>query len=221
VAITTIPAPYQQGFAKIKQLSPAALESIVAALEKTPVAGGLKEVTKSVVKQVPSLKREDVESILRTLYSLCVLVTDEETPLSEHLSDLTNAMQATGKAELVLSEQEKTEFEKRLSRLLGLNTVTVSAKVQRLQLEYPNTLYEAMILTDIRPIFDKPEERPTGCTITHTLKIEYHYGGEHKEFYVVLDADDLQKMKKIIQRAEAKASSLKSVLKLANLPDLS
>jgi hypothetical protein len=221
VAITTIPAPYRQGFAKIKRLTPGDLESLVAALEKAQSAGRVKDVTAVVVKQVPNLHRVDVESILRTLYSLCAFVSDEETPLSEHLSELTSAMQASGKPELALSEDEKIDFEKRLDRLLSIKTVLISSKVERLRLDYPNTLHDATILSDIRPIFDEPDERPVGCAIAHTLEIEYHESGEHKEFYVVLDNDDLQKMKGIIQRAEAKAASLKILLKTTGLPDLS
>lgn len=221
VAITTIPAPYRQGFAKIKELTPADLDSLVAALEKAQSVGRVKEVTSVVIKHVPTLSRTDVESILRTLYSVCAFVSDEETPLFEHLSELTSAMQASGRPELALSENEKIDFEKRLNRLLSVKTVIISSKVERLRLDYPNTLHDATILSDIRPIFDKPNERPVGCAIAHTLEIEYHESGDHKEFYVVLDNDGLQKMKRIIQRAEAKTESLKALLKVTGLPDLS
>lgn len=221
ISITTIPPPYRTGFAKIKRLPAPDFESIVTALEKAPVPGGFKGLTSAVVQQVPTLKRQDVEYILRTLFSLSVLVTDEDTPLSENLLNLTNAMQASGDPDLGLSEEERVDFEKRLERLLGIKSLALASKVQRLGLEYPNTFHDAMILTDMRPVFDRPEERPVGCSISHTLRIEYHEGGEHKEFYVMLDEEDLKTMKKVLQRAEAKASSVKSFLKLANLPDLS
>lgn len=221
MAITTIPAPYRQGLARIKKLSTSDLQSLVTALETAQPAGKVKEIASVVIKRVPTLSRADVESILRTLYSLCVFVSDEEIPLSEHLSELTTAMQASGRPELALSEDERIDFEKRLNRLLNVKAVTISFKVERLRLDYPNTLHDAKILSDIRPIFDKPEERPLGCAIAHTLEIEYHEAGEHKEFYVVLDNDELQKMKRIIQRAEAKAASLKALLKASGLQDLS
>lgn len=221
MAITTIPAAYRPGFTKIKRLSAADFESIVTALEKAPLVGGLKELTSAVIQQVPSLKREDIEVILRSLFSLSVFVADEETPLSENLASLGRAMQSSGNPDLALSEEEKIEFEKRLDRLLRVHAVIISAKVQSLKLEYPKTFHDAMILTDMRPVFDKPEDRPVGCAISHTLRIAYHEEGEHKEFHVVLEANDLQTLKKVLQRAEAKAASLKSVLKVANLPDLS
>ncbi len=221
MAITTIPAPYRQGFANIKKLSPSDLNSLVVALEKAKSAGRVKDVTNAVIKDVPTLNRSDAESILRTLFSLYAFIADEETPLSEHLSELTSAMQASGRKELTLSEEEKVEFEQRLRKLLSVKTVLISSKVERLRLDYPNTLHDAKILSDIRPIFDNPNEPPVGCAIAHTLEIEYHESGEHKEFYVVLDDDDLQKMKRIVQRAETKSASLKTLLKSAGLTDLS
>lgn len=221
ISITTIPAPFRAGLAKVKALSPTDFAAIVTALENAPIAGGLKGLTSAVVQKVPTLKRQEIENILRTVFSLSVIVTDEDTPFSENLSTVSSAMQASGNPNLALSDQEKIEFEKRLGRLLGLNSVTIASKVQRIGLEYPKTFHDAMILTDMRPVFDQPEERPVGCTISHTLRIAYHEGGEHKEFYVVLDANDLQSMKKVLQKAEAKSASVGAVLKLANIPDLS
>ena len=141
------------------------------------------------------------------------LFLDEETLYLSILSDLTSAMQASGRSELALSETERIDFEKRLNKLLSVKSLLISSKVERLRLDYAATLHDAKILSDIRPIFDKPDERPVGCAISHTLEIEYHESGEHKEFYVVLDDEDLQKMKRIVQRAEAKAVSLKALLK--------
>jgi hypothetical protein len=221
LAISTVPAGYRPGFSKIKRLPSVDFEAIATALENSPMVGGLKELASAVLQQVPSLKRNDIELILRSLFSLSIFLAGEETPLSENLSSLSSAMQASGNPELALSEDEKVEFEMRLGRLLTINAVSVAAKVQRLRLDYPNTFHDAKILTDVRPIFDKPENRPVGCAVSHNLKITYHEGGDHKEFYVALDADDIKTMKRVLERAEAKAASLKSVLHAAALPDLS
>ena len=221
ISITTIPAPYRAGFTKIKGLSPSDFELVATALEKASVAGGLKGLTSAVIERVPKLKRQETETVLRTLFSLSVFVTDEDTSLSENISSLATVIQTSGIPNLALSDEERSEFERRLERLLRIKAVSIASKVQKLGYEYPNTFREAMILTDMRPVFDKPEDRPVGCTISHTLQIQYHEGSDHKEFYVTLDADDLESLKKAVQRAETKASSIKTVLKMANLPDLS
>jgi len=221
VVITTVPAAYRPGFSKIKSLRPADFDAIAAALENAPVVGGLKELAIAVGQHVSSLKRAEIEVILRSLFSLCVFLADEETPLSENLSSLASAMQASGNSQLTLSEDERIEFERRLDRLLRIKSVSLAAKGQRLKLEYQNTFHDAKILTDVRSIFDKPEDRPLGFTIAHILKITYHESGDHKDFYIALDADDIQVMKKALERAESKAGSIRSLLRAAALPDLS
>jgi hypothetical protein len=219
--ITTIPAPYRSGFASIKRLSPETFELVASVLERAPLSGGLKELTTDVEKQVPVLQQQEIKDIVRAVFSLSALMTDEETPLSESLANLSRAMQASDKPELALSQQESAEFVRRVERLLNIKTVMISSKVQRLRLDYPVTFHDANILTDMRPVFDKPDERPVGCAVSHTLEITYHEHGDHKEFFVVLDDEDLEVIKKAIQRAETKAGSLKSLINVANLLDLS
>jgi hypothetical protein len=201
-------------------MSPPEFESLVTALGSAPVVGGLKALTALVVQQFPTLTREEIEAVLRAVFSLSVFVADEETPLSENLASLSRTMQASGNRDLILSDEERVQFEMRLDRLLKIHAVILAAKVQRLRLEYPKTFHDAMILTDMRPVFDNTEDRPVGCVISQTLRIAYHEDGEYKEFHVVLDADDVQAMKEIIQRAETKVASLRATLNVANLPDL-
>lgn len=221
VSITTIPKRYQPGLAKIICLSPRQVATIAKALESAPLGTDLTELASLIVRRVPRLARRDVDSILTALFSLSHLVTDEEAPLSESLSGLTAAMQATGNEELALSKQKAIEFEKRLGRLLTIRVVVVASKARRLAVDYANIFYDATILTDMRPVFDKPEEAPVGCAISHTLKIDYYEGGEHREFYAVMDAQDLERMRSVLQRADAKAASLRSLIQRTNLVDLS
>lgn len=50
--------------------------------------------------------------------------------------------------------------------------------------------------------------------VVHLLKLGYHSAAErHQEFFVSLDSDDLQTLRNLIDRAEAKAKSLKTSLR--------
>lgn len=219
--ITKIPNKYRAGFEKIKQLSASDAEALVAALKKAPISGGLKGITSAVQEQVTSLSGDDAEDIVRTLYSLYVFRIDSDAPLSEVVPELTSAMRATGEPSLAFSEEDRVRFEKNMSQLLSIDTIAVTTKVSQIKIDYPNTFHDAKILSDVRPIFGKPDEQPVGGAITHTLKIEYHHEGDHKEFYVALDSEDLQRMKAVLQRADAKATSLRLLLKSAGIADLS
>jgi hypothetical protein len=50
--------------------------------------------------------------------------------------------------------------------------------------------------------------------VLHTLKLVYHEGPKrHEEFFVALDGDDLRTLRKLIDRAEAKAETLRPAVK--------
>jgi hypothetical protein len=92
--------------------------------------------------------------------------------------------------------------------------------VEQLKMDHQSILEDAKIVTDLRPVFDKPGERPLGAIITHTLKIVHHESGEHKELFFALDADDVLNLKRIAERALEKMSSLKDFIKSADIKDL-
>jgi hypothetical protein len=220
VAIGRVPDAYRSGFAKIKALSPSEVESISDALTKSPLSGGLRGMITTVSERVPNIARNDVDDILRALYSLYVYRHDSEASLPTFVSELTTAMGASGK-ELALTEDEKARFQVTISKLLNIDALRIASKAEALRQDYPCTFYDAKIITDVRPVFAEPADRPVGAAITHTLKIIYHEGTEHKEFFVAMDATDLDKMKGLVHRAVTKATSLALLIKSANLTDLS
>src|SRR5207253_649802 len=91
--------------------------------------------------------------------------------------------------------------------LFGLAT-----KVYDLSTGDERTFCHARILTDLRPVFGPNlEDGPKAMLVVHHLKLAYHGDSDkHQEFHISLDADDLETLKKIIERAETKAKSLKS-----------
>ncbi|MCL5097631.1 MAG: hypothetical protein M1608_08905 [Candidatus Omnitrophica bacterium] len=106
--------------------------------------------------------------------------------------------------------------EKFLHRLLILlsfeKSLGVTSKTFDVMTERERILCESRILTDIRPVFGKPSDRPTAAIIVHNLKIIYHQDGEHHEFYVALDGEDIRTLKGVLERAEKKEQSLQSLM---------
>jgi len=80
---------------------------------------------------------------------------------------------------------------------------------------------DAKILSDIRPVFgDDLSEGPISAVITHTLKLAYHEGGEHKEFFIVMDQQDLITLFEVIDRAHEKEQALTGLLQKSGIPRL-
>jgi hypothetical protein len=220
MAITRIPEPYRAGLAKIKSLLMSDVDAISNALSGCPLSGGLKGMISAVHKEVPAIKPDDAEDIVRALYSLYSYRADSDAPLSKFIPELMAAMRKSGK-DLILTDDEKAAYQEKITKLLGIDAVGLASKAERLRTDYANTFYDARIMTDIRPIFADPGDQPLGAAITHTLKIEYHQAGDHKHFYVSLDANDLELLRKAAERAELKAKSIQSMFTANRFADLS
>ena len=215
VNITRVPDRYQKGFAAIKTLSPDAVSAIIAAIDK-PTAQ-LDELPKAV-EQAAKMGSSEASNIVSSLRSLYVYkASAEETTAPEIVQALVGAMQSSG----TLADTERSAFEENLTRLLNVKGFERITKVEQLKEDYDSVLYDAKILTDLRPVFDQPNARPIGAIITHTLKIVCHQTGEHKELYFSLDSKNIATLARIAERATEKMNSLKALLTSANIADLS
>ncbi len=130
--------------------------------------------------------------------------------LKSSWDDLCEAMNEVD--ELKLTEERRASFKERMIRLLGIESLGTFAKAKDLQAENERTFCDARILTDLRPVFGKSiQDGPKGLVIVHLLKLGYHQDqGEHESFFVALDAEDLNTLKAVIERAEIKAEVIKS-----------
>ncbi len=224
LTITRIPQQHRAGFIKLRSLSSETVTTIGQIVEKLPPTSGVKEMVTALSERLPSLNRDDLAAIINTVYSLYVFRASAgpETPIADLVSSVISAMQTSGNDALTLSEDEKADFQQKLTRLLGSKVLETSSKIAQLKTDHTTLFYDAKIITDIRPIFSDPGDLPVAAIITHTLKIVCHdSGGEHRELYFALNSEDLKTINKVLERAQAKESSLKSLLRSANLPELS
>jgi hypothetical protein len=96
--------------------------------------------------------------------------------------------------------------------------MSLAAKSTVLRYEQERTVHAVRIFTDARPIFGPGAESPEAAIILYNLKIAFHHAGRGiEEIFFSLDENDLQQLKKAIQRAELKAASLGSVLAKAKV----
>jgi hypothetical protein len=221
MAITRIPDRYQLGLSKIKQLSNEMVDSLVRVLSTAPRTSKYSVLKSHVLLNIKGIEPDDIEEIVLSLYSLYLARTDEEMPVGKYVSQLSRAMCASGRKDLIVSPEEKPSFDEKLIKLLSIDPVLIISKSDILKREFERTFCDARIISDVRPVFSKPEERPITALVTHSLKIEFHGPeGRHDEFYIVLDDDDLAKLKKLIERATVKSASLKALLRESGTPEI-
>lgn len=215
--ITRIPQSYRAGLAKIKSLSPEAVGALANALGVAQISDFAK--LSSVVESMAQVSPEEAAAIVTSMRSLYLIKAMAETATPDLVAMLMTAMQMTG-GNVALSESEKPAFAEKLTRLLSISSIERSGKIEQLKADHQNIFEDAKILTDLRPVFDKPGEKPVGAIIAHTLKIVTHDSGEHKELYVSLDSEDILTLKRTAERALEKMASLKGFIKSASVEDL-
>jgi len=173
----------------------------------------------SVVESTAQVSPDEAATIVTSLRSLYHIKAMAEIATRDLVAMLMTAMQRTG-GNVALSESEKPDFAEKLIKLLGISGIERSGKIEQLKTDYQNILEDVKILTDLRPVFDKPGDRPTGFIIVHTLKIVHHESGEHKELFFALEGDDVLTLKHTAERALEKMASLEDFIKSANLENL-
>lgn len=154
--------------------------------------------------------------ILDLLITLYEIKSQRDVTVEEFVDGVSDAMEELDNPEYRLAPSERPDFAGKLLTLLNAEIFALVAKAQDLVTEDERTFCHARILTDLRPIFgSNVEDGPKAMIAMHTLKLAFHEQGssdDHGEFYVALDAEDLQALRKLIDRAEAKARSLQSAL---------
>ena len=107
-----------------------------------------------------------------------------------------------------------------LTRLASTGTVRLLGKTNDVGSEHANAFLEARILSDVRPIFADGEDLVVeGALLSQSLRITYV-----KDRFVVedvtvtLDEASLSKLKTQIERAEAKAAAVRTLLETVGLP---
>lgn len=220
MASLRIPERYRPGLAKLRSLEDESFDRLLAALQSSPQVARIEDISDDLSHKVPEIPKEDLNKMMAMLSSLYFVRVDDEISARRLASDVSYAVQLTSDEEPRLSEPERATFRDRLEKLLNIDSLGPVSKAVGVRADFPNLFCDAKIITDVRPIFGKPEDPPVGGVVTHTLRLGYHESREHKKLYVTLDEEDISNLKKVLARAELKAASLKAFLRKAGIPDL-
>ncbi len=201
-----IPESRRAGLLAILSQNQETFDALVSTLESIPPTVG--PPLRLAGLSVKGIEPQSLEQMLSAISSLfAVWSTTAELSLAEFVSDVCDAI-------ATFDPQGKSAGAKaRLQRILDIESLASSAKAQAVLIDHDHIFYEAKILTDVRYAFrPDPEAEPYGSVIIHTLKVTFHQAGDHKEFFVALDGDDVKRLKTILNRAQAKARVLKRKL---------
>lgn len=224
MAKLNIPERYQAGVSMIRRLNDANVRDIRAALDDILTGGTpeedlasnkkLGEIATAATASITHANVPDLKKVGEALVALYTVKSMRDVPIEEFADRVSDAMESLDQEELRLPRAEREQFKQKLVTLLSADVFGLISKVIDLRTDDERVFCHARILTDLRPVFgSRIEDGPKGMVVVHLLKIGYHAGSEeHHEFFVSLDMNDLQTLRNLINRAEAKAKSLKSAV---------
>jgi hypothetical protein len=206
---------------KIRNLSDAQVEDLIEALKSAPIEPIPDAMAKRIAKHIRSIPKKDLVGIVEVIYELYFVREFANVSQSRFLGDLIESVRESKHPDLALSANEETKFKNKIERLLNIEAINAVSKSVRLQRDGERLYCTSKILSDIRPVFkDDATARPIGAVITHSIKLAYHEGGQVKEFFVVLDSEDLGALGEVLDRAIAKDKTLRELLKATNILEL-
>ncbi len=184
------------------------LEPVLKVLSETAPALR-RRVLVSAVADKTGVDQKTSDSLLRMFFSLVSTIfssQDREDAISSIFH-------------VVLGEPAEAEklsaFKLKVERLLALRSVEITSKALRVMFDNPNTFCRARTLSELRPIFTDDGLKAQAAVIVHQLKLVYHSGPDHKEneIFITLDREDLDAMRRVIDRAIAKDAEFSSMVK--------
>jgi hypothetical protein len=203
-----IPERYLGAVHRLLRLDDKTVEEIRSSLERE----GQSTVVPNDVRSKVSRAVSDSE-IMEALLSLYVVKSARELPTEEFAEAVCAAAERQAPDRKPLTSDERTHSIGVLIKLLSVDSISALSKAFDLQTSDERLFCDARIFTDLRPVFGPSvPDGPKGMVIIHHLRVSYHQPGTPRRwnFYVSLDAEDLEELHKVIERAEQKADALRS-----------
>ncbi|MDZ7956610.1 MAG: hypothetical protein RMY34_01670 [Aulosira sp. DedQUE10] len=216
-----IPEKYKPGFEQLVKIDRGTVDELINALSQAPPSLLVEDLASAVASQVKALNVEEVEDLIEALISLYNLRDYFDAPINKIVERISQAVHDDQELPN-LTEEEKQEFERRLTTFLEFDGVlSVTSKAIDVMRDHERLFTRSRVLTDMRPVFELDIEKgPAGIAIVHMLKIEYaDLEGTH-EFFVALDSIDLEQLREQLDRASQKAKAIELMLNTANIPYL-
>lgn len=210
----TIPKEYARGLAALSSLSAEEFKALAGALADVPATTHKrKDIATFIESKIGEGRVESLESLVRALLSLYQARAFAETPpIEKFVDDLADAVVDSGMPEFTMDAQKRAQFVSNMRELLNVDTLVFLAKADALQRDHEKLFHSVKLLTDLRPVFHAPDDRPTDMILEYMLKIVFHDGSRrHREIHLAMDERDVKALRDAVERAEQKAKSLRSL----------
>jgi len=210
-----VPETHKKGILKLFELSDDSFDEIVSALEGIGPKFSPEQLSAEVVSKIEGISSADLVEMIAALLSLIFHRVHDDTPPEELAEQVVQAMTEAVTKDL---RNKQELLKQRLVRLFKIEALLVAAKAAGVLQSHENTFCNARILTDMRPVFGSDATvTPNTAVIVHMLNLSYHHEGELKELYIAMDTIDIEILREVLDRADLKCQSLKSLIQRAGV----
>jgi hypothetical protein len=193
------------------------IEEVVNLAGEVPPGAGFDDTARQVAEKT-GMPAPEVEQLLSTVNNILRIQMRTRIDMAQFLEAATRAFEEK-KDEPSAGEDLSTwkgavdAIRDQLGKVGPDHPFSVARKAERLARTHENVVYEVKVITDLRPVFSKAGDKILESVVTHTLLIEYFDGSRSTRIELGLDASDLAELRKVCERAELKAVTLKEALK--------
>jgi hypothetical protein len=207
-----IPPQYVRGLANLLAFDDRHTEELASILEQVPPT-----LDSDDFLNVATSKFGDGQSvpteIITALLSLNAVRLRLDLDIPKLVVLVCEAMNEGEHESLRIPQEHRDVFPRHLIRLLNIESLLYPTKAPAVVLAHEHVFTYARTITDVRPVFGPDvTAQPPAAAIIHTLQLTCRHGDNVENFYVAMDATDLDLLRNVLKRAVLKAENLRSML---------
>jgi len=211
----TIPEGAYPAIRNLVTLPPEHFEAFLKALSQSKPAVVPTIFSEHVSKLVPEIDASIIEPIVDELFTMDQVRDRWDMSIAEFAELLGDAAVSQNSEDFLFTEKDEVILQERVKRIFETKSaLNLTAKAVDVITDRPNLFYHAKLYTDIRPVFDESGKAVQATVMLHNLRIHYRgENGDHKDIVMALDTTDVKSLKKLLDRADQKAETIKELLK--------
>jgi len=207
----SLPDEQLSGFIALRDLGVEGVKALTAAIRNAGVLLRSEELEKAVQRVAPKATEQIVDVLLYLAFSTWHHRLEEGLDVFETATDRLRSLPEEARWSDDQFERWIQEASA-LRELFNLENLLVLGKAFALEYQHDQVLGRAVVLTDIRPIFDTAGSKIVAGIVSHTLRIEYVTPNGRESISFMADQADLRSLVEECQRAIQKAKATERFL---------
>lgn len=210
-----VPDRHVPGFEAIRDMPEDDFSALLRVLDAIEPTANRREIDELVPAEI-HLYDSDASTLLDAIIGLAIHCHLSQSLVTEIAERVACSPQ--------LMSSDIDNLSERIERLLRCDTIRIYSKASAIGTRHERIFANAQILTDLRPVFRDTENmrpEPEGLLLSHTLNVHFIASdGTHDNFFVVLDDEDIESIRKLIDRAIDKAEAMRQLIAESGLLSL-